>query len=85
MRGEGLPYEECRRQLEQAPPGETRERTPVSPGYALPPFHPYFAERARERRRSRWPVDGATVSGVLTAFCVAMLIATVVVTATLPV
>ncbi|MGW7817418.1 hypothetical protein ACWGLF_04625 [Streptomyces puniciscabiei] len=82
MRGEGLPYEECRRQQEQAPPADP---TPISPGYALPPFHPYFAERARERRRRRRPVDGATVSGVLTALCVATLIATVVLTTTLPV
>ncbi|OIJ86547.1 hypothetical protein BIV25_41000 [Streptomyces sp. MUSC 14] len=81
----GLPYEECRRRREE---GRTpRDPESVPPAYALPPFHPYFAERAREqrRRRRRRSVDGATVSGVLTVLCVATLIVTVVVAATLPV
>ncbi|MGW2491665.1 hypothetical protein ACWCV9_31210 [Streptomyces sp. NPDC001606] len=37
---QGLPYEECRRQAEHAPP---RDRTGPWPGYALPPFHPGYA------------------------------------------
>ncbi|MER5547987.1 hypothetical protein ACWD4N_03430 [Streptomyces sp. NPDC002586] len=78
----GLPYEDCKRR-------QTEVRTPrdpefVQPAYALPPFHPYFAEQARQRRRRR-SVDGAVVSGVLTALCLATLIVTVVAAATLPV
>ncbi|WEO96658.1 hypothetical protein A6P39_022995 [Streptomyces sp. FXJ1.172] len=78
----GLPYEECKRWQEE---GRTPPRDPgaVTPAYAVPPFHPYFAERARERRRPRRSVDGATVSGVLTVLCLAALIVTVV-AATLP-
>ncbi|MGW1049442.1 hypothetical protein [Streptomyces sp. NPDC002521] len=79
----GLPYEDCKRR-------QTEVRTPrdpefVQPAYALPPFHPYFAEQARQRRRPRRKVDGATVSGVLTVLCLATLIVTVVAAATLPV
>ncbi|MEU8687198.1 hypothetical protein [Streptomyces sp. NPDC048665] len=78
----GLPYEECKRWQEE---GRTpRDPESVPPAYAVPPFHPYFAERARERRRPRRSVDGATVSGVLTVLCLATLIVTVVVAATLP-
>ncbi|MGW3193997.1 hypothetical protein ACWDBD_05270 [Streptomyces sp. NPDC001118] len=78
----GLPYEECKRR-------QTEVRTPrdpefVQPSYALPPFHPYFAEQARQRRRRR-SVDEAVVSGVLTVLCLATLIVTVVAAATLPV
>ncbi|MEU8971909.1 hypothetical protein AB0D11_21995 [Streptomyces monashensis] len=79
----GLPYEECKRWREEGRTPPAPESVP--PAYALPPFHPYFAERARERRRRRRSVDGATVSGVLTVLCVATLIVTVVVAATLPV
>jgi hypothetical protein len=77
---QGLPYEECKRQ--QAEHGAPRDRTPVSPGYAIPPFHPGYATRPRRRRRRR--LDGATVSGVLTALCVATLLVTIVAAATLP-
>ncbi|MEV5874057.1 hypothetical protein AB0L75_07485 [Streptomyces sp. NPDC052101] len=79
----GLPYEECKRwQAEGRTPQEAEF---ARPAYALPPFHPYFAERARHRRRPRRSVDGALVSGVLTVLCVATLIATIVAAATLPV
>ncbi|MER6025275.1 hypothetical protein [Streptomyces sp. NPDC001851] len=78
----GLPYEECRRyRAEHGTPGAT---APLSPGYALPPFHPGFADRQRQQRRRRHRPDGATVSGVLTALCVAALLVTIVTAATLP-
>ncbi|MET8942481.1 hypothetical protein ABZX30_02505 [Streptomyces sp. NPDC004542] len=74
MRG-GLPYEECRRRQYAAP----RDRAPLYPAFAVPPFRP------RARRRRGWrPVDGAVVSGVLCAVCVAALLVAVVVAATLP-
>jgi hypothetical protein len=57
----GLPYEECRRAQRLSP---RSERSPLSPGYALPPFHPAHPPRpapkhqARPRRRTR--LEGAT-------------------------
>ncbi len=33
----GLPYEECRRAQRLSP---RRDRAPLSPGFAMPPFHP---------------------------------------------
>lgn len=78
----GLPYEECKRS--RAEPGAPRDRTPLSPGYALPPFHPGYADRHRHRRRRPPRFDGATVSGLLTALCVATLLVTIVAAATLP-
>ncbi|KOV66375.1 hypothetical protein [Streptomyces sp. MMG1121] len=79
----GLPYEECRRSWEEgrALPGDGPA---VTPAYALPPFHPGHPPRSRHRRGRR-AVDGALVSGVLGVLCVATLIVTVVVAATLPV
>ncbi|MGW7252951.1 hypothetical protein [Streptomyces sp. NPDC054834] len=74
MRG-GLPYEECKRRQHTAP----RDRAPLYPAFALPPFAP----RSR-RRRGRRPVDGTVVSGVLTALCVVTLLVTIVAAATLP-
>ncbi|AOR33524.1 hypothetical protein BFF78_22860 [Streptomyces fodineus] len=79
----GLPYEECKRSQEE---GRTpRDPEFVQPAYSLPPFHPYFAERARQRRHPRRSIDGAIVSDALTVLCVATLIVTAVVAATLPV
>ncbi|MEU2712495.1 hypothetical protein [Streptomyces sp. NPDC007205] len=78
----GLPYEECKRY--RAEHGAPRDEGPLSPGYALPPFHPGFATRSRHRHRQRPRLDGATVSGVLTALCVAALLVTIVAAATLP-
>ncbi|OLZ71404.1 hypothetical protein AV521_10620 [Streptomyces sp. IMTB 2501] len=78
----GLPYEECKRR--QAMGRTPRDREFVQPAYALPPFHPYFAEQARQRQRPRRRVDGAVVSGALTVLCLATLIVTVVAAATLP-
>ncbi|MES4886444.1 hypothetical protein [Streptomyces sp. NPDC096012] len=82
---QGLPYDECRRERRRTAPGE---RTGPWPAYALPPFHPGArgagrrglpapvpAPAPRVRRRSgRWAVDGAAVSGVLIALCVAALL-----------
>ncbi|MFI9254704.1 hypothetical protein [Streptomyces sp. NPDC053069] len=78
----GLPYEECKRY--RAEHGASGDSVPLSPGYALPPFHPGFATRSRHRRRRRTRFDGATMSGVLTALCVATLLVTIVAAATLP-
>ncbi|GAA2606406.1 MULTISPECIES: hypothetical protein [Streptomyces] len=72
----GLPYEECKRAQRIAP---RRDRAPLSPGYAVPPFHPAHPPRPvpghRARRRAR--LDGATVSGLLTVLCVATLLVTI--------
>ncbi|MGW2642732.1 hypothetical protein [Streptomyces sp. NPDC001348] len=76
MRG-GLPYEECRRRQHAAP----RDRAPLDPAFALPPFDPRSRQRRRRRRR---PVDGAVLSGVLTALCVAALLVAIVFATTLP-
>ncbi|CAL9506280.1 hypothetical protein [Streptomyces sp. enrichment culture] len=78
----GLPYEECRRAQRVAP---RRDRAPLSPGYALPPFHPAHPprpvpkHRARPRRRHGRRLDGASVSGLLTVLCVATLLVTITV------
>lgn len=83
--GGGLPYEECRRQQKHAAP---RDRTRDWPAYALPPFHHGPAGSAADAsdagrgpaphaRRPR-RVDGAAVSGVLVALCVAALLAATV-------
>ncbi|MGV9283169.1 hypothetical protein [Streptomyces sp. NPDC003730] len=76
----GLPYEECRRAQRLSP---RRDGAPLSPGFAMPPFHPDHPPRpaprhgagARHRRRGR--LDGATVSGLLTVLCVATLLVTI--------
>ncbi|NEB08887.1 hypothetical protein G3I32_08370 [Streptomyces coelicoflavus] len=75
----GLPYEECRRAQRLAP---RRDRAPLSPGFAMPPFHPDHPprpvpprHRARHWRRTR--LGGATVSGLLTVLCVATLLVTI--------
>jgi hypothetical protein len=84
---QGLPYDECRREGRRTAPGN---RTGPWPAYALPPFHPGArgagtrdshppapapapAPRVRRRVRRR-TVDGAAVSGVLIALCVAALL-----------
>ncbi|MFB7656269.1 MULTISPECIES: hypothetical protein [unclassified Streptomyces] len=78
----GLPYEECKRAQRLAP---RRDRTPLSPGFAMPPFHPAHPPRpvptrvARPRRYVR--LDGATVSGLLTVLSVATLLVTITVAA----
>ncbi|MFG3014906.1 hypothetical protein ACGFZB_31660 [Streptomyces cinerochromogenes] len=71
----------------------SREEGPLWLGYALPPFHPAYAPvargtsdvpvtepvpvpRTRSRRRRRMP-DGAAVSGLLAALCVASLLAAI--------
>ncbi|MEU2059493.1 hypothetical protein [Streptomyces sp. NPDC013455] len=66
-----------------------REEGALWLGYAVPPFHPAYAPaadpapapvvpapRPRPRRRRRMP-DGAAVSGLLVALCVAALLAAV--------
>jgi hypothetical protein len=75
----GLPYEECRRAQRLAP---RRDRAPLSPGFAVPPFHPAHPPRpvapgraSRPRRYVR--LDGATVSGLLTVLSVATLLVTI--------
>ncbi|MFE1589181.1 hypothetical protein ACFW6Q_26270 [Streptomyces sp. NPDC058737] len=74
----GLPYEECRRAQRLAP---RRDRTPLSPSFAMPPFHPDHpprpVPRPRTRHRRRIRLDGATVSGLLTVLCVATLLVTI--------
>ncbi|MFH8446671.1 hypothetical protein ACH4D3_36340 [Streptomyces sp. NPDC018026] len=76
----GLPYEECRRAQRLAP---RRDRAPLSPGFAMPPFHPGHPpapaprHRARPRHRRHTRLDGATVSGLLTVLCVATLLVTI--------
>ncbi|MEU0335744.1 hypothetical protein [Streptomyces sp. NPDC006193] len=84
----GLPYEECRRQGRRTAP---RDAAAPWPGYALPPFRPGPGEarggpvarhaarsgRRRRRRSGRRTADGAAMSGVLTALCVAALLAAV--------
>ncbi|MFC8571351.1 hypothetical protein ACFUIW_36920 [Streptomyces sp. NPDC057245] len=78
----GLPYEECRR-AQQAAPRRDRDRALLSPGYALPPFHPAHPprpvpkHRARPRPRHGRRPDGATVSALLTVLCVATLLVTI--------
>ncbi|MGW0766888.1 hypothetical protein [Streptomyces sp. NPDC002676] len=80
-RGGGLPYEECAREQERREDqGVPRDREPLCPAYALPPFHP--GPRPRHRRKRK--VDGDLVSGVLTVLSVATLLVTVVLAATLP-
>ncbi|WP_217140955.1 hypothetical protein [Streptomyces sp. AC627_RSS907] len=80
--GGGLPYEECRRAQRLSP---RRERAPLSPGFALPPFHPQHPPRtapepAPGRRALPYVrLDGATVSGLLTVLCVATLLVTITV------
>ncbi|MFF9090010.1 hypothetical protein ACF1BE_27085 [Streptomyces sp. NPDC014991] len=84
----GLPYEECARWGERSP----RDAVSPWPAYALPPFGPDARDtravpafrpaprpvpRSRRRVRRRL-VDGAVVSGVLTALCAAALLVTVV-------
>ncbi|MFI9806646.1 hypothetical protein ACIHEJ_20190 [Streptomyces sp. NPDC052301] len=49
--GQGLPYEECRRQQERAAP---QDRATPWPAYALPPFRP-GVHGARDHRP---PVPG---------------------------
>ena len=76
----GLPYEECRRAQWLSP---RRDRTPLSPGFAMPPFHPDHPPRPVPKpARSRPYVrpDGATVSGLLTVLCVASLLVTIALT-----
>ncbi|MBZ6173940.1 hypothetical protein KVH24_14025 [Streptomyces olivaceus] len=79
----GLPYEECRR-AQRLALRRDRDRAPLSPGYALPPFHPAHPpkpvpkHRAGTRRRHR-RLDGAAVSGLLTVLCVATLLVTITV------
>ncbi|PPS79746.1 hypothetical protein [Streptomyces sp. MH60] len=73
----GLPYEECRRAQRLSP---RRDLTPLSPGFAMPPFHPDHPPKpAPKPARSRPHVrlDGATVSGLLTVLCVATLLVTI--------
>jgi hypothetical protein len=58
----GLPYEECRRAQRLAP---RQERAPLSPGFAMPPFHPGHPPRPAPKhqarpRRWRTRVEGAT-------------------------
>ncbi|MFI8948012.1 hypothetical protein ACIGO6_16070 [Streptomyces sp. NPDC053750] len=74
----GLPYEECRRAQRLSP---RRDRTPLSPGFAMPPFHPDHPPKPAPGRRARPYVrlDGATVSGLLTVLCVATLLVTITV------
>ncbi|MFE0799889.1 hypothetical protein [Streptomyces sp. NPDC058812] len=80
----GLPYEECGRAQRLSP---RRDRTPLSPGFAMPPFHPGHPPRpapkpapgrgSGSRPRPYVRLDGATVSGLLTVLCVATLLATI--------
>ncbi|MFD4262157.1 hypothetical protein ACFWR9_32155 [Streptomyces sp. NPDC058534] len=75
----GLPYEECKRAQRLSP---RRDRTPLSPGFAMPPFHPAHPPKPMPRPRSRPPrryvrLDGPTVSGLLTALSIATLLVTI--------
>lgn len=78
----GLPYEECKRAQRLSP---RRDRAPLSPGFAMPPFHPAHpprpvpkpVPRRRSRPRPYVRLDGATVSGLLTVLCVATLLVTI--------
>ncbi|MFJ6692651.1 hypothetical protein [Streptomyces sp. NPDC091294] len=75
----GLPYDECRRAQRLAP---RRDRAPLSPGFAMPPFHPAHPPRPAAPGRASRPrryvrLDGATVSGLLTVLCVATLLVTI--------
>ncbi|MFC8068989.1 hypothetical protein [Streptomyces sp. NPDC057293] len=76
----GLPYEECKRAQRLAP---RRDRAPLSPGFAMPPFHPDHTPRPVPRRvvrpRRCVRLDGATVSGLLTVLSVATLLVTITV------
>ncbi|MGW3860776.1 hypothetical protein ACWEDZ_04745 [Streptomyces sp. NPDC005047] len=80
----GLPYEECRRAQRLSP---RRDRTPLSPGFAMPPFHPArpprpvppAGTRRRSRRRPYVRPDGAALSGLLTVVSVATLLVTITV------
>ncbi|MCC2267486.1 hypothetical protein LKM28_14380 [Streptomyces sp. CT1-17] len=79
----GLPYEECRR-AQRLAPRRDRDRAPLSPGYALPPFHPAHPPKPVPRHRALpWRrhrrLDGAAVSGLLTVLCVATLLVTITV------
>ncbi|MEV6838544.1 hypothetical protein AB0N17_29215 [Streptomyces sp. NPDC051133] len=75
--GQGLPYEECRRQQERAAPRDGK--TPW-PAYALPPFHPgVHGVRDREApspppRPGRRKAGSTAVSDALTALCVVALL-----------
>ncbi|MEU3896445.1 hypothetical protein [Streptomyces sp. NPDC045251] len=80
----GLPYEECRWAQRLSP---RHDRMPLSPGFAMPPFHPDHPPRpapspvpkpARSRPYVR--LDGATVSGLLTVLSVATLLVTITLT-----
>ncbi|KFG72150.1 hypothetical protein [Streptomyces mutabilis] len=73
--------QECRRAQRLAP---RRDHAPLSPGFAMPPFHPDHPPRPAVPRRPTRPrryvrPDGATVSGLLTALCVATLLVTLAV------
>ncbi|CAL9540213.1 hypothetical protein [Streptomyces sp. enrichment culture] len=75
----GLPYDECRRAQRLAP---RRDRAPLSPGFAMPPFHPAHPPRPAAPGRASRPrryvrLDGATVSGLLTVLSVATLLVTI--------
>ncbi|MEU4148240.1 hypothetical protein [Streptomyces parvulus] len=77
----GLPYEECRRAQRLSP---RRGRTPVSPGFGMPPFHPAHPPRPappvrRSRTRPYVRLDGAALSGLLTVLSVATLLVTITV------
>ena len=77
----GLPYDECGRAQRLSP---RRDRTPLSPGFAMPPFHPAHPPKPASRRRSRprpyVRLDGAALSGLLTVLSVATLLVTITVT-----
>ncbi|WP_217167276.1 hypothetical protein [Streptomyces sp. AC512_CC834] len=74
----GLPYEECKRAQRLTP---RQDRAPLSPGFAMPPFHPAHPPGRVPRRvvrpRRHVRLDGATVSGLLTVLCVATLLVTI--------
>lgn len=80
----GLPYEECWRAQRLSP---RRDRTPLSPGFAMPPFHPDHPPQpapkpaagrgSRSRSLPYVGLNGATVSGLLTVLSVATLLVTI--------